>query len=79
MSIKPLPFERSTLNPDYNIDYRYQADELYKESLLEQDDQDLLPLEDERITCALVQDIMRTSIDFCMCLYRRDGPSSAQP
>jgi hypothetical protein len=52
----PLPFERSTLNPDYNIDYRqYQADELYKESLLEQDDQDLLPLEDERITRALVR------------------------
>jgi hypothetical protein len=53
---KPMPFERSSLNPDYNIDYRqYQADELYKESLIEKEEQDMLPLDKERITRALAE------------------------
>jgi hypothetical protein len=48
-------FERSSLNPDYNIDYRqYQADELYKESLIEKEEQDML-LDKERITRALAE------------------------
>jgi hypothetical protein len=56
VNTKPLPFERSTLNPDYNIDYReYQLDKMRRDVAADLREQDMLPLDDDRVTLAIAR------------------------
>jgi hypothetical protein len=53
---KPPPFEASSLNPEYNIDFRrYMIDTMHDDALYEREQQDALPLDDRRVTSGLAE------------------------